>query len=129
MNIDTLSTARELRAAKPPSDQAEAIAAAIGRAVAESSATKGDLDLARAGLKSDIEQVRASLEIKVEQVRAGVKGYIEQVRAELGEFRKEVTSIEHKLEAKIESAQTKLIMWFVGTQLAFVALIGAIFKL
>ena len=107
MNIDTLSIARDLRAADLPSGQAEAIAAAIGRAVVESSATKADLALAV----------------------AGVEAKIEQVRAEVGQVRKEVTSVEHKLEAKIESAQTKLIMWFVGTQLAFVALIGAILKL
>lgn len=34
-----------------------------------------------------------------------------------------------ELEAKIEALQAKLIMWFVGTQLAFVALVGAIIKL
>ena len=40
MSVDTLSLARELRAADLAGPQAEAIAAAIGRAVTEGAATK-----------------------------------------------------------------------------------------
>ena len=43
MSVDTLSLARELRAAHFEGEQAEAIAAAIGRSVTETTATKADL--------------------------------------------------------------------------------------
>ena len=91
MNIDTLTIARELRAADLSEGQAEAIAAAIGRSAGES--------MEHAATKGDIAQLRTEIE------NNGLR-----------------------LEAKIESTQTKLIMWFVGTQLAFVALLGAMLK-
>lgn len=81
MSVDTLSIARDLRAAELPPAQAEAIAAAIGHSIGETAATRADLR-----------------EVKLE------------------------------IEAKIEALQTKLIMWFVGTQLAFIALVGAMIK-
>ena len=58
MNIDTLSIARDLKAAELPTEQAEAIAAAIGRSVTDSVPSK-----------SDLEQVRGALELKIEQLR------------------------------------------------------------
>jgi len=91
VNIDTLSIARELRAADFPEGQAEAIAAAIGRSAGES--------MENAATKGDIAQLRT-----------------------------EISNGELRLEAKIEAVQSKLIMWFVGTQLAFVALLGAMIK-
>jgi ribosomal protein S13 len=57
MSVDTLSIARELRATKMPSDQAEAIASAIGRSSVE--------NLAQAATKADI----AQLETKIEAVQ------------------------------------------------------------
>ena len=89
MAVDTLSIARELKAAELSALQAEAIAAAIGRSAGDSmenAATKADISL----LKFDLAQV------------------------------------ESRLEAKIEALQSKLIMWFVSTQIAFVAIIAAI---
>ena len=60
MTVDTLSIARELKAAEVPAAQAEAIAAAIGRSAAESlgsAATKADI----AQLETKIEQLRSTL--------------------------------------------------------------------
>ena len=62
MMVDTLKIARELKAADLPSGQAEAIAAAIGHSVAETAATKADLELAKQELRSDIERLRTELE-------------------------------------------------------------------
>lgn len=81
MNVDTLSIARELKAAELPAAQAEAIAAAIGRSVSETAATKSD-----------------------------------------------VTQSELRLESKIEQLQGKLLVWFIGTQVAVGALIVALVK-
>ena len=62
MMVDTLTIARELKAADLPEGQAEAIATAIGRSVAESSATKADLELTKHELRSEIEHVRTDIE-------------------------------------------------------------------
>ena len=61
MTVDTPSIARELRAADIDGSQAEAIAAAIGRAVFETSATKADLAAFRSELKADLEGFRSSM--------------------------------------------------------------------
>ena len=62
MMVGTLTAARELKAAELPATQAEAIAGAIGRSVAETAATKADLELAKHELRADIERVRTELE-------------------------------------------------------------------
>ena len=122
MNVDTLSIARELRAADLPAEQAEAIAAAIGRAVAESSATKADLDLVRSDLGHDIEQVRADLDRKIEQVRVDLERKIEQLRADL----------ERKIEqvrTEVEKAKNQLILWVITSQVTLAGIIIAVVKL
>ena len=118
MNIDTLSIARALRAAKLPSDQAEAIAAAIGRAVSESSATKGDLDLARAGLEVRIEKCRSELKSEIEQSR----GMMNQVRAGLE------TKIE-QVRTEVERARHQTIIWVMSSQVTIAGLLFAFLKL
>ena len=85
MTVDTLTLAREFRAAEFPTGQAEALASAIGRVSVESMdsvATKADL--------------------------AGV---------------------EARLEGKIEAMQSKLLIWFMSSQIAVGALIVALIKL
>ena len=111
MNVDTLLIARELRAADLSSEQAEAIAAAIGRAVAESSATKADLELVRSDLAHKIEQVRADLDRKIEQVRADLDRKIEQVRTE------------------VERAKNQVILWVITSQVTLAGVIIAVIKL
>ena len=134
MNIDTLSIARDLRATELPPEQAEAIAAAaIGRAVSESSATKADLDLVKASLeakmdqgraeaKADIEQVRGSLDSKIEQVRGSLEARIEQVRGSLE------TKIE-QAKTEIERSRHQIILWVVSAQVALAGIIIAVIKL
>ena len=61
MTVDTLSLAKELRAAELPPMQAEANAAAIGRAVLEGAATKADLAQLEARIDAKIERLRATL--------------------------------------------------------------------
>ena len=65
MTVDTLSLAKELRAAELSSTQAEAIAAAIGRAVIEGAATKADLLQLEARLD-------AKIDTKIERLRANL---------------------------------------------------------
>lgn len=70
MNIDTLSIARDPRAAELPALQAEAIAAAIGRATTEGVATKGDLEPLSRTTRADLDAVEARLTAKIESARA-----------------------------------------------------------
>lgn len=62
MMVDTLTIARELKAADLPEGQAEAIAAAIGRSVSETAATKADVELAKQELRGDIHRLRGDME-------------------------------------------------------------------
>jgi hypothetical protein len=62
MSVDTLSLARELRAADLAGPQAEAIAAAIGRAVTEGAATKADLESLEHRLSTKIEAMGTRIE-------------------------------------------------------------------
>ncbi|MET0251151.1 MAG: hypothetical protein ABW203_03135 [Novosphingobium sp.] len=70
MNIDTLTIARELRAAELPAGQAEAITAAIGKSIGETAATKADLRELEARIDLFRQEVDAKLErFKNEVVR------------------------------------------------------------
>lgn len=100
MNIDTLSIARELRAADLPDGQAEAIAAAIGRAVTEATATKADLDLAK-----------------------------QELRAESGSIRQELERFRQEVDAKLERVKNEIIRWFIASQITTAAVIIAAIKL
>ena len=76
MMVDTLTIARELRAAELPSGQAEAIAAAIGRSVTETAATKADLDLVKHELKVEIERTRNQILIWIMSAMVALAGLI-----------------------------------------------------
>ena len=104
MILDTLSIARDLRAADLPLQQAEAIAAAIGRSVAETSATKGDLEQVRTELRAEIEQLRTELRAEIEQVRT-------------------------ELKTEIERAKNQLILWVISGQIALAGIVIAVIKL
>lgn len=128
MTVDTLTLARDLRAANLGQDQAEAIAFAIGRALTEGAASKADLSGARADLKADIQELRAELH----EVRAELKADIQELRAELKadiqDLRLELKSDISLVKASVESVKSTLLMWFVGTMLAFSGLIIAVVK-
>lgn len=100
MMVDTLTIARELKAADLPAGQAEAIAAAIGRSIAEASATEADVDTIRVTLKADLELAKQELRTDI----AGVRTDMERIR-------------------------NQLVLWFVSLQIALVGLIIALVKL
>ncbi|TXG83457.1 MAG: DUF1640 domain-containing protein [Sphingomonadales bacterium] len=132
MSVDTLALARDLRAANLGQDQAEAIAFAIGRALTEGAASKADLSETRADLKADIQELRAELH----EVRAELKAEIQDVRAELKsdiqelrlELKTDSASVRTELKTAIEGVKSTLLMWFVGTMLAFSGFIIAVVK-
>lgn len=73
MSLDTLSLARELRAADLAPMQAEASASAIGRAVVETAATKADLLQVRTELKGEIDELRAELKGEIRATAEALK--------------------------------------------------------
>jgi hypothetical protein len=104
MSVDTFSLARELRAADLAGPQAEAIAAAIGRAVTETSATKADLGTLRSELKADSVALRT-------------------------EFKADLATLRSDVKADLEALRSSMLLWFIGTQVAVGALIVALVKL
>ncbi|WP_271299362.1 hypothetical protein [Sphingomonas sp. CV7422] len=129
MTIDTLSIARDLKAAQLPAGQAEAIASAIGHVLSDSMATKADLSLMRSDLSGRIEQVRLDLGSRIEQVRSDLDGRIEQVRLSLeGKIERLRTEIE-QVRTEIERSRNQLLVGLVGTQIALAGIIIAVIKL
>lgn len=100
MSVDTLSLAKELRAADLAPTQADAIAAAIGRAVVGTSATKADL-------------------IQVEERLAA------RLDRQGGDLRTEIA----KLETKVEAAVSRLLFWLIGLFVGVGGLVVAAIKL
>ena len=76
MNIDTLSIARDLKAVELPSEQAEAIAAAIGRSVTEGVATKPDLQVMEDRLVAKLEAAKTQILIWLMGVIVATAGAI-----------------------------------------------------
>ena len=111
MSVDTLSLARELRAAEIETSQAEAIAAAIGRAVVETSATKADLQHVEAVLRAEMQAV--SVKIDAADARQGARTDV-------------ATS---DLRTEIEKAKTYLLFWFIAMQVTVGGVVIAMIKL
>ena len=93
MSLDTLSIARELRAADVAPAQAEAIASAIGKAVSEGTASKTDVEL----LVSKVDGNQAVLVAQNE-------------------------AMEQRLTAKIEGMRSSILIWLIGVILALAGL-------
>lgn len=104
MTVDTLSLAQQLRAAELSPAQADAIAAAIGKAVIEGTATKAD----------------------IQQIRTDFSAEIKELRSEIAQFKIE---IEAKIDSKIEQLRSQMMIWFIATNLTIGAIIIAALKL
>ena len=72
MSVDTLSIARELRAAEIAAPQAEAIASVIGRALVDSAASKTDLESVEHRFTTSLESLEHRLTAKLESFRSSM---------------------------------------------------------
>lgn len=125
MSVDTLSLARELRAADIEPAHAEAIAAAIGRSVNETTldaATVGDLAQMRsemradnAGLRAEIATLRTELKSDVAAVDRKIAG----LDGRVGELFERVDGITGRIEAA-------MLKWFIATLIALAGVAIAI---
>ena len=76
MHIDTLSIARDLKATELPPEQAEAIAAAIGRSVMEGTASKADIRLLEEQMVAMEARISGKLESAKNQLFIWLAGVI-----------------------------------------------------
>ena len=111
MTIDTLSIAKDLKAAELPPAQAEAISAAIGRSISEGSGTRSDLLPVKQELLADSAVLRSDLQ------------------AVRGDVRELESRFDAKLDAEIEGLRATLTLWFIGTGLTLAAVTIAAVKL
>ena len=147
MGIDTLSIAKDLRAAALPQDQAEAIAAAIGGAMSEGAATKADLDrlgeridarfeqeAARVDGQFDREAARvdarfAQVDARFDHIEARLDEADVKVDARFAQFATDLRLVEERMTARIESAKTQLLTWLVGAIFTATGVLIAVLKL
>lgn len=100
MSFDTLSIARDLRAAELPAEQAEAIAAAIGRSMAEGAASK-----------TDSEKLIARSDALERTIAA------------------QMQALDAQITSKIDNARSTLLTWLVGVIVATAGVIIAVLRL
>ena len=159
MTVDTLSLARDLRAAELPQQQAEAIALAISHALDNSATTKTDLTQSESRIEGairqfrtefhvEIEKLRTELHVEVKKLRTELHTEIEKLRSEFHaeieklrtEFHAEIEKLRAELHAeigklrceingKIDQQTAKLLFWFIGTNAALAGLLIAALKL
>lgn len=122
MSVDTLALAKELRAADFAGPQAEAIAAAIGRSIVETTATKGDLKQLGNELQAELRLLRSDLHAEIKATDARSIGRDDQLGAK-------IDNLASDLRAEIEKTKSSLLTWFVGTQIAVGAFVVALIKL
>ena len=144
MSIDTLTLSRELRAADFAQPQAEALAAAIGKAVTETSATKADLAELRAATKADLAELRAATKADLAELRAATKADLQQavsgleariavvdakIAQQVERLSGEIRTIGGDIKTSAASLEATLIKWFIGAVFALGGLMVALTKL
>jgi outer membrane murein-binding lipoprotein Lpp len=122
MGIDTLSIAKDLRAVALPQDQAEAIAAAIGRAMAEGAATRADLDHLGTRLDARIDQLESRVDARFDEMDARVDARFSQAASDL-------RLVEERMTARLEAAKNQLLTWLVGAIFTATGVLIAVLKL
>jgi predicted nucleic acid-binding Zn-ribbon protein len=102
--FDTLRLSRTLRdKGHFTSEQAEALAEALGEASQGDLATKADL----AELRTEIAEVRT----EIAELRAELKTEIAELRTEL---KAEIAGLRTELKAEIAAVRTELLKWIIG---------------
>ncbi|MGK6322687.1 hypothetical protein ACMGDM_06335 [Sphingomonas sp. DT-51] len=135
MGIDTLSIAKDLRAAALPQDQAEAIAAAIGRAMAEGTATKGDLDHLGARLDARIDRLGSTIDARFSEMEARfarMDARFDEAETKPAGFASSASDLrllEERMTARLEAAKTQLLTWLVGAIFTATGVLIAVLKL
>jgi hypothetical protein len=122
--LDTHETVKSLTAAGFTDAQAEALTAALKRAV--------DIDLSDLTTKADLAVLRGEFEMLRSEVKtelAALRGEFRALRGEFGALRGEFGALRGEVDAKIERAKNEMIKWVVGMGFAQVAMVVALLRL
>jgi predicted nucleic acid-binding Zn-ribbon protein len=118
--FDTLRVSRILRdKGHFTSEQAEALAEALGEASQGDLATKADL----AGVRTEIAELKTELKTEIAELRTEIDGVRTELKTEIAELRTE-------LKAEIAEMRTDLLKWIIGA-IGFqtVVILGALISL
>ena len=133
--FDTLRLSRNLRdKGHFSSEQAEALAEALGEASQDNLATKTDIADLRSGLKTDIADLRGELKTEIADLRGELKTDIADLRSELKTDIAGLTTDLHRVEAligtSVAEAKTDILKWVIGA-IGFqtIVILGAIISL
>jgi len=137
--FDTLRLSRKLRdKGHFTSEQAEALAEALGEAAQGDLATKADLVGAISELKTEIADLRMALKTEIADLRTGLKTEIADLRTglktEIADLRTglktEIADLRMELKTEIVGTKTDLLKWIVGV-IGFqtVVILGAVVSL
>jgi F0F1-type ATP synthase membrane subunit b/b' len=106
--FDTLRLSRTLRdKGHFTSEQAEALAEALGEASQGDLATKADL----AELRTEIAELKTELKTEIAELRTELKAEIAELRTEL---KAEIAGLRTELRAEIAAVRTELLKWIIG---------------
>jgi F0F1-type ATP synthase membrane subunit b/b' len=106
--FDTLRLSRTLRdKGHFTSEQAEALAEALGEASQGDLATKADL----AELRTEIAELKTELKTEIAELRTELKAEIAELRTEL---KAEIAGLRTELKAEIAAVRTELLKWIIG---------------
>jgi predicted nucleic acid-binding Zn-ribbon protein len=118
--FDTLRVSRILRdKGHFTSEQAEALAEALGEASQGDLATKADL----AGVRTEIAELKTELKTEIAELRTEIAGVRTELKTEIAELRTE-------LKSEIAEMRTDLLKWIIGA-IGFqtVVILGALISL
>jgi Protein of unknown function (DUF1640) len=122
--FDTLAYTQKLRSTGVPPDQAEGHAEALKAALAETVATKGDVEAVRRDLKDVETALRTALTADIAAVRHDLQTIEAALRADMAGLDHKIEVSDERLRRQIAEAKTDITRWLVGIGLAlFLALV------
>jgi F0F1-type ATP synthase membrane subunit b/b' len=126
--FDTLRLSRTLRdKGHFTSEQAEALAEALGEAAQGDLVAKSDLVAAKSELKTEIAGLRTELKTEIAGLRTELKTEIADLRTD---FKTEIAGLRTELKTEIAGTKTDLLKWIIGA-IGFqtVVILGAVVSL
>ena len=124
--FDTLTAAQELRASGISDAQAEAIAAAMRKAVKDHAASRTDVAELRAASKADIAELRAASKADIADLRAESRADKAEILAKIDAMEARADAMEARAKADNAALRADLYraLWIQGA--GIVAVIGSL---
>jgi uncharacterized coiled-coil DUF342 family protein len=125
--FDTLRLSRTLRdKGHFTSEQAEALAEALGEATQGDLATKGDL----AEVRTEIADLRTELKTEIAEVRTEIAGLRSELKTEIAQLRSELRTEIAAVRTEMAEMKAELLKWIIGAVgVQTVVILGALASL